>query len=301
MSAGGPSSASRPARTTSCGIYVKPLARLGHRRLFSTNRYARYGFLTTLRLLERRLGIPPDPEWATARSGARFLCHLHDNLESELFYLGGYAVREIATVARYLEPGDVFLDVGAHVGLFAVEIARHLGDGGTVIAFEPSPDSASSLRRNAEANGVQERITVVDLALGDMHRTLPLRATEEYPLDAGRRSLFADGTVVSQVFVRTLDELVASSEVRLERGLQAIKIDVEGNETEVLRGMRRTLMAHRPRVVLVETVEANLRRAGSSRVELTELMRELGYVPDHDVDGEQRLDTVFVPVDGITH
>lgn len=297
MSVGNLTPLDAPARVGRRQVYVRPLARLGHRRIFSTNRYARYAFLTTLRRLERRLGAPADPEWVTVRSGARFLCCLRDNLESELYYLGSYAEREIAKVARYLEPGDVFLDVGAHVGLFAVEIARQLGDDGRVIAFEPSRDSAVTLRRNAEANGLEGRIEVVELALGDQPGTLPLRVAKQHPSDAGRRSLFADGPTVAHVSVRALDDLVATAEVTLERGLHAVKIDVEGNETAVIRGMRRALVAHRPRVVLLEAVEANLRRAGSSRAELTELMRELRYEPDADADVAHQLDIAFVPED----
>ena len=222
-------------------------------------------------------------------------CHLRDNLESELYYLGSYAAPEIAKVARYLEPRDVFLDVGAHLGLFSVEIARHVGRDGKVLAFEPSVDSALTLRRNAEANGVAGTIEVVEIALGDHPGKLPLRVAPQHPFDAGRRSLFADGPVVSHVSIRALDDLVDAAEITLDRGLHAVKIDVEGNEAAVIRGMRRTLVAHRPRVVLVEAVDANLRRAGSSRAELIELMRGVGYQPDDGGYGDGSLDITFVP------
>jgi hypothetical protein len=54
-------------------------------------------------------------------------------------------------------------------------------------------------------------------------------------------------------------------------------MDVEGAETEVLRGMQGTLTQLRPRLLAIEVVEEHLRRAGSSRAELLELLASVGY------------------------
>ena len=82
-----------------------------------------------------------------------------------------------------------------------------------------------------------------------------------HPDDTTKRSLFNDeGPLVAQVPIRVLDELVGSGDVELPHGIDAVKIDVEGAELRVLTGMRRTLERHRPRVMVIETIERVARR-----------------------------------------
>ena len=101
--------------------------------------------------VQMRIPSPPD---ATARSG------------EFLMALGAYEEREVSYVLSRLRPGDAFLDVGAHVGYFTLPAAKAVGPGGQVIAIEPSPDSVSLLRANAELNGLGW-ITVFEVAASD--------------------------------------------------------------------------------------------------------------------------------------
>src|SRR5215471_19195745 len=68
-------------------------------------------------------------------------------------YRYGHRDADINIVARLLEPGDVFVDGGAHVGLFTLVAARRVGPGGRVIAFEPSPANRQRLLDNVALNG----------------------------------------------------------------------------------------------------------------------------------------------------
>jgi FkbM family methyltransferase len=176
-----------------------------------------------------------------------------------------------------LEPGDGYLDVGANVGIFAIPVAQHLGPEGKVYAFEPAPDMAEELMQVATAAGVADRIDLRQMALGAERSTLALRVDPDDPSDATKRSLFVQGDVVAEVPVWPLDELVASGELVLQPRLSAVKIDVEGAEVLCLQGMRSTLAEQRPRLVVIETIETHLQRAGFELDDIAGELEPLGY------------------------
>jgi FkbM family methyltransferase len=197
---------------------------------------------------------------------------------------------------RYLVPGDVFVDVGANVGLFAIAIARHVGPTGKVFAFEPAPAVAQQLRVNIEQGGVAGWVEVHEIALGSRSGLKVLRADPDHPLDSSKHSLFLEGPAVWEVAVRGFDDLVASNEVDLGRGMHAVKIDVEGGEADVLRGMEGTIESRRPRLLVVETIERHLHRAGSTVDDLYRFFARLGYraLPSEAPEPPLLQNTVFL-------
>ena len=71
-------------------------------------------------------------------------------------------------LARTIRPGDVVLDLGAFVGIYAVLAARWSGPDGRVVAFEPTPASAALARRHLAFNGLgPDRVTLVEAAVSD--------------------------------------------------------------------------------------------------------------------------------------
>jgi FkbM family methyltransferase len=204
----------------------------------------------------------------------------------------------LSLLTEVLTEGDVFVDVGANTGYFALPIAKIVGSEGRLHAFEPAADVAEQLRRAARVLGVEPWMTVHEFALGSGDGSTHLRADPEHPEDSTKRSLFiSNGPTVAEVAVRSFDGLVTSGAVDLSIGLHAVKIDVEGAEMHVLEGMRRTLERERPRMIVIETIETHLRRAGSTVAAIHAFMRDLGYVAMNDarVARPLELNAVFVP------
>jgi FkbM family methyltransferase len=180
--------------------------------------------------------------------GARLRLDLRESLQRD-FLFGLYDRRELAILLEQLRDGD-FVDVGAHVGLYAITAAR--ATRGRVLAFEPNPLARAQLLQNIALNALRN-VVVVPKAVADA----PGRALLHVPatpdpsfssLDAGR---FAEGEPVA-VEVTTVDDEVDAA------GLApaVVKIDVEGGELRVVDGMRRTIAAHRP-ALLVEVTEGS--------------------------------------------
>jgi FkbM family methyltransferase len=203
--------------------------------------------------------------------------------------------RVLSVLTAHLQRGDVFVDVGANEGIFTIPVAEHVGTGGHVLAFEPGPDTARRLWNRAAAANLLDRGSIYELALGAEDGRHLLRADGAHPADSTKRSLFIDGPIVAEVPVRAFDGMIASTEIRLDRGLHAVKIDVEGAELQVLEGMERAIRLHRPGMIVVEAIEEHLRRAGYGPAELFGLLRRLGYVAPDDTNEGLTFDAAFVP------
>lgn len=150
---------------------------------------------------------------------------------------------------RFCEPGVVFFDVGANFGYYSMLATRN---GAQVIAFEPDPALAENLLLHTKLNGLQDRIQLQRIAVFS-------RAGEVYLDPAGENTAHGsahvrtsaapeNGTVC--VPCTTLDDFIRSHPAP---GL--LKIDVEGAESEVLKGAEETFESARP-LVLCEVHDA---------------------------------------------
>lgn len=172
-----------------------------------------------------------------------------------------------------VRPGMVVVDVGAHWGWYTLEAARALGGRGRVYSFEPAPESFAVLRENLALNGLADA-GVVELrqsAVTDACGTASLGICEE---DSSRNSLFPDPECTGRVQVETttLDEALAR-----ERGVDVVKIDAQGAEPLVLRGMKQIVAANPEIIVIVKLLPACLARAGTSAERLLSEIGALGF------------------------
>lgn len=218
------------------------------------------------------------PRVRARRRGLRLDLDLRDNLQRTLYFTGTYEPGLLALIDAELRPGDVMVDVGAHVGVHALTAARRLrdlGGGGRVIAFEPTEDSSAAVRAAAQRNALP--VDVVRAALGEAEGTIELRGDPRYgTFDAGVRSQFGDGEVIATAPVLTLDGWAAGA--GLDR-LDVVKIDIEGAEILALRGMRDTLHRLRPRVLAIEVKDVVMARGPGDEAALHALLADCGYVP----------------------
>mgnify|MGYP001770791491 CR=1 FL=1 len=171
---------------------------------------------------------------------------------------------------RFLRPkrGDVFLDVGAHVGKYALQVARIVGNEGLVIAIEPMPEHFKELVRNIRLNGFRNVIPL-NIAAWKEEAILKL-----YLSGSGRHSVkYNHGLGFIKVKARPLDAVLRELNVNC---VNWIKIDVEGAEYEVLLGLSNTLRRCSPKVIIEiwnENKQATLK-----------LMKDLGF-KEHEING----------------
>ncbi len=166
---------------------------------------------------------------------------------------------------RLLAPGAVFYDIGANVGFFTILGARLVGPAGRAIAFEPVPACARAVARNIELNAFEHaeiREAAVGAAGGRAQLLVVGEASWSHLASTGRH---ADVRAELDVEVVSIDELVGDGAIPPP---DAVKIDTEGAELQVIAGMRATIERHHPAIVC-ELHDTN--------AEFCALMAELGY------------------------
>jgi FkbM family methyltransferase len=174
-------------------------------------------------------------------------------------YILGLSEPEVQrALVAHLRPGDVYFDVGTHAGFLAVLGSRLVGAAGQVHCFEPVPANVAILNRNVAANA-SANTTVHVLALSDYDGTATMAT--------GHRNITAslsdgDGEEVRVARLDSLDLPAAT----------VVKIDVEGAESSVLRGMATVLHAHHPTLI----IEIH----GDQLKPVTGFLRGAGYTVD---------------------
>jgi FkbM family methyltransferase len=175
-------------------------------------------------------------------------------------------VAESRQALDHYSGGDI-LDIGAFHGWYSVLLAPIARAGDRLVSFEPDPDAISQLR--ATLDDLDRHFPAVNLSLvtkpvGDGQ---PVAAS--WPMYGHVRFATAHEGATQQGLA--VDDVVADR--RLEPRL--VKIDVEGAELFVLRGMRETLSAHRPAVIL--ELHPSWQPDGVGAADVETLIRDSGY------------------------
>lgn len=226
--------------------------------------------------LREVLQLTPTGEREVERRGHRLFLDPGDFEHADLFWMGVKDQAELRHLERLVGPTGVFLDIGANLGYYSLELSRRLGPRATMHAFEPNPPTYDRLRRHIQVNGRQGSIIAHRMALSD--RVGQARMTN-LPGNSGATRL-DDGEKGFDVAVSTVDAFVA--EQKLER-IDAMKLDVEGFEANVLRGAVQSMARFKPHLI-VEFWQWGLDKAGSSAAEVVEVLDRAGYVM-HDLHG----------------
>jgi FkbM family methyltransferase len=184
---------------------------------------------------------------ARNKYGVRFALDPHDYVDAFVLREGFYENEVFDAIREAMTPGDVFWDVGANAGHHAITLA-HLVPAAQVVAFEPSPREIGRIVRSMRLAGVA-RFEILPFALSDETRMASFHLCAN---NAGRNSLETWGG--EDGYQRTLAQCVLGDDV-VGQGYPTpavIKIDVEGAELKVLKGMPRILASGTCRRVVFE-------------------------------------------------
>ena len=227
------------------------------------------------RYLNPHLRDHPRRRVVNARFDARFAVDTRDLIQRYLYLFGEWEPNMTRWLRSRLRHGDVLVDVGANVGVFAVLGSRLVGRTGRVVAIEASPTFYRRLTQHAGLNGCGN-VRAVNAAVSDTHKMLRFVLASSHNMGANSIVPY-DGPAESsfEMEARPLPELLEPDEVAKAR---VIKIDVEGAEGGVVRGLKPVLHLLRPDVeIAVEVTPDRMNQLGDSVDELLNTMREHGF------------------------
>jgi FkbM family methyltransferase len=222
--------------------------------------------------------VPANP--ARRMNGVFFEC---GSRREASMYFGSYAPLVVDAMRRLLRPGDIFFDVGANVGYLSAIAAGFVGTRGQVHAFEPASEHFVRLRRLAQLNP-EHTVVANACAAGETDTAATIYVTHE----AGQSTLVRS--------YKRPDDIACSREIRIIRldsyieqaaidEVALIKIDVEGYELPVLKGLERYFQAGCRPPIICEIAPRAYPLLGKTVSELSQYMSGFAYSAFDVADG----------------
>ncbi len=172
-----------------------------------------------------------------------------------------------------LKEGDVIVDAGVNVGVFAIKAVQKVTSTGKVIDIEPEINNVKILRKNVQLNNLNN-IIIVPKGIWDNKKCLTLNLPEKIVGHSFIKGSFysTDKRCEYQsVQVDTLDNIIAGLGIIK---VDFVKMDIEGNEIEALKGMSQILNGN---VNLAIAAYHEISGKPTYKIVISELQREWGY------------------------
>lgn len=198
---------------------------------------------------------------------------LRDQAEVDYFTsCGGAPEAGLITWARSLvKPDEVFVDVGAHVGSWAQDLAQHCFQS---VAFEPQPSTYERLVQGTLHANLAHEVTCMPMALGRETGTVPLSIIS---VDGGGSTVRHRPELGAVLETNLVSMTTLDAAIQVDGRIGLIKLDVEGNEADVIAGATGTIAEHRPTIL----AEAWLHSwYADERLRLRSLLESLDYTVD---------------------
>lgn len=190
--------------------------------------------------------------------GAKYAGNFDTFLDWNVYYYGAYAKEELRLFDDFLRTMEqpVVLDVGANIGHHTLFAAMHSKE---VFSFEPFADVAEKLKQKISDNGLTN-VTLFEFALGDQNELASYVKPNSHNTGTGSFVNSGNEGETLSLPIRVGDEVLADQNIK---NIHFIKIDTEGFEPFILRGLKNTLERCRPLVFFEWTqVERKLIQEG---------------------------------------
>ncbi|MGY5131135.1 FkbM family methyltransferase [Streptomyces nigrescens] len=217
----------------------------------------------------------PRQRLVRTRFGAAMAVDTQDLIQRFVYLFGLWEPHMTHWLQRRLRPGDTYIDVGANVGYFSLLASQLVGEEGRVVAIEASPTFHARVLQHAEINGCSN-LRTVNAAVADERKTVTLILASSSNMGAASIVPYggpAESTLDVEAY--PLPQVLDADDIA---GARVIKIDVEGAEGAVIRGLAPVLDKLRPDAeITVEVTPERMEALGDSADDLLAIMREHGF------------------------
>jgi FkbM family methyltransferase len=174
------------------------------------------------------------------------ILHIDDWIQQNIYFKNTYEEHEISFVEHSLKKGDVFIDVGANIGIFSLVASLQVGEEGKVYSFEPIKKNYDSLTNHIQINNIKNAI-LEKIAVSDNQGILNLYLNEN-DKNSGMATAYSDNFTLAETVPSTSLDLYFAD--KNDRPIKLIKIDIEGGEYPALLGMQQLLRKDKPDLLI---------------------------------------------------
>lgn len=186
------------------------------------------------------------------RARIKWSLDLEEGIDLSIYLFGGFELSTLACYKKFVVPGNIVLDIGANIGAHTLPLAQLVGDQGKVIAFEPTQYAFQKLKNNIQLNpSLIHRINIEQIMLvrqecsqlpPALYSSWPLHTLNDVHQKHGGRLMSTNGCRIT-----TLDHYVQSLRIP---NIHLIKLDVDGNEYDILMSGQMTLQRYKPMLIM---------------------------------------------------
>jgi FkbM family methyltransferase len=184
---------------------------------------------------------------------------------------------EFDLLAQWVSPGDWVLDIGANIGHYTAKLSKLVGPAGRVMAFEPVPDTFELLAANMMRHRYRN-VTLINMAVSDLTLEVGMNIPK---FDSGLNNYYMANLTTGASNLKVLT--VSVDALRIEHPVGFVKIDAEGHELSVLKGMIGILTRDKPVLVIED-----------NSPEIAEFVESFGYSSRKQEDASSN--RIFEPV-----
>lgn len=205
-----------------------------------------------------------------------FLNDITEPMQAYLYVFGTYSDGATRFMERVVKQGDTVIDVGANIGCISLKLSKAVGQTGKVIAIEPDKSNFRMMQKNLGLNNIKNVLLLLYAASYE-EKTLRFYLANKGSI--GMHSGLYNNKVHSSSFVEvpatTIDNI--TNAINIVR-VKLVKIDVEGVEIDVIKGMHQLILRDHP-IIVVEICAEFLNLYGMTVKQFKEYMlNQYGYV-----------------------
>jgi FkbM family methyltransferase len=227
------------------------------------------GVLTVYRLVWRHFG-PKGLVLATVGDMKLYVIGRDWATTPTMLFAHSWEPAETAIFKKHIKAGMTVIDAGAYIGYYSVLASKLVGANGTVYSFEPSPENADTLGKNAKLNDCNN-IQIIRKAVSSKSGRTTFYPN---PCNASGSTMFKDYSTHNSKDPEIEVEVVSLDDAVGNRKVDFIKMDIEGGETNTLKGMTNIIRNNPNLKMIVEVFPIGLKNVGSSLEEFVESLQQ---------------------------
>lgn len=247
--------------------YIKPLSKILEHPLNRKNKLKTFVRVLWWKINQIFFQIPSIVTFYS--SGMKCICYPNSSYGGMVMYNNLPEYPEMLFLEKYLKSNSVFLDIGANIGVYSIIAASKIKKG-KIYAFEPIPCIVEILNQNIRLNEISDRVSIIQKVVSDksgMVKFVIQDISEVSHISTDNKS---KNTLIPSI---RLDDFCKLEKIKF---IGAIKIDVEGAEMKVLKGLEDYLKLGKIGVLIIE-LNVNNSLYGSSSNEILEYLRVFNY------------------------